>query len=109
MEIKVSELLKGFEGDMVHDCHGPIARFERSSAQKQLVELGRAALGPIVEYLKNRAPFDELETAMELPRAYALLLNQIGIKLGKKELAEAPQKLADLDGWREWAEKHKAA
>ncbi len=91
---------------MVYDCHGFYQRFGRSAAQKELMRRGQKVLGPIAEHLKTRPIFDKIELGMNLDTAFGYLLNQIGIKMGKEKLVDAPRQLKDVSGWGTWAQKY---
>ena len=98
-ETSVVELIRQFERDIVYDCHGYTARFERSDAQKELCRRGRRVLRPIIDHLRANPPVD----FMDLKTAWGHLLNWIEVAVDPEK--SGPQKLRDTEDWLLWAER----
>lgn len=97
-EMDFAELIEKFEGDILYDAHGYIARFGRSLHQKELVRRGRDALPAIVAHLKANPP----GSFMDLDTAWGHLLSGIGIEIdpnGSESLM-----FKDTPKWIAWAE-----
>lgn len=94
-----SELIKGFEGDIVFDCHGYTARFERSQYRQELQRRGRTMLQSITDHLRANPPGG----GRQLDTAWGHLLNWIEIDIDPEK--SGPRLLKDLSGWIAWADR----
>lgn len=95
----LSELIEGFERDIVYDAHGYTARFERSQHRQELQRRGRGALPAIVAHLQVKLP----SSFMNLDTAWGNLLNWIEIEIDPEK--SGPQTLKDTPAWIAWAER----
>lgn len=93
------KFIKWFEWDIVYDCHGYTARFERSLNQKELKRRGKDALPAIIAHLKANPP----SSFMDLDTAWGQLLNEIEVEIDPEK--SGPQLLKDTSGWIAWAER----
>lgn len=73
----IEEVIQNFEGDITYDCHYYTARFERSSARRELCRRGLDALPAVVAHLKAKPPL----SFMRLDYAWGHLLQWIAINL----------------------------
>ena len=94
-----SELIEGFEGDIVYDVHSYTARFERSQYQKEFKRRGKDALPAIIAHLRAKPP----SSFMDLDTAWGHLLNRIEVDIDPEK--SGPQMLKDTMGWIDWAER----
>jgi hypothetical protein len=90
------DLIEGFESDMLDDCHGFNARFERSLYRRELVRRGKSVLQPIIDHLETNPPCD-----VDLRKTWGHLLNWIEIDIDPEK--SGPKKLDDTQGWIDWA------
>lgn len=95
----IEEVIQNFEGDITYDCHCYTARFERSSARRELCRRGFDALPAVVAHLKAKPPL----SFMRLDYAWGHLLHWIAINLDPK--GNNPEERTDTQGWIERIEK----
>ena len=69
----ITDLIKRFESDILHDCHSYESRFRRSAARKALEEKGATVLEPIHKHLTENTP----SSFMDLSVAWGELLCQL--------------------------------
>jgi hypothetical protein len=99
----VEELCKRFDDDIVHDCHGLLAKVSRSHALAELLHRGRPILPEIAKYLRGHKTLNGAHPLLEELRfAWGIALNYMANEIG--EFSSAPNDRRDTPAWITWAE-----
>jgi len=94
-------LCERFYRDIAFGCHKTQTEFNRSSARKNLVSMGKDSLAQIVNYIESK--FNEIKGDENLLWAFTALILQIAKEMGPEYYASAPENLRNLEGYVKWA------
>mgnify|MGYP000747664130 CR=1 FL=1 len=105
-----STLFRKFEGDIAHDVHQFVRKYNRSFAKKDIVAQNVSVLVEINTYLKSETTLLRLEkieaVLEELQCAWMMLLEEIA---EEAKYTTAPPDFLSFDAWLVWLEQASVA